>query len=141
MPPKKKAPPKPRKKAPPKQKAPPKPRKKAETDNGKKIDKLLKDAVVKKDKIQATCEAKKHKIDADTQAKIDIILSKSGQTLENVLGVSKSATLTEIKKAYRDLMKIHHPDRGGSTAMAQKLFTAYEVLSDVDKRRQYDKSL
>ncbi len=55
-----------------------------------------------------------------------------------VLGVEKTATADEIKKAYRKLAKEHHPDKGGDTEIFQEISEAYEVLSDVDKRQRYD---
>lgn len=54
------------------------------------------------------------------------------------LGVSKNATPDEIKKAYRKLASQHHPDKGGETAMFQKIEEAYRVLSDPKQRQQYD---
>ena len=54
------------------------------------------------------------------------------------LGVAKTATPEEIKKAYRKLASIHHPDKGGDTATFQKIQTAYDTLSDPNKRQQYD---
>lgn len=56
----------------------------------------------------------------------------------NTLGVSKNATQEEIKKAYRRLAMIHHPDKGGSPVEFQKINDAYEVLGDAAKRQQYD---
>lgn len=55
-----------------------------------------------------------------------------------VLGVSKSATPDEIKKAYRKLASQHHPDKGGDTAKFQQIQEAYAVLSDSQKRSEYD---
>ena len=54
------------------------------------------------------------------------------------LGVAKNATPDDIKKAYRRLAAIHHPDKGGDTAEFQKVQAAYDVLSDPQKRQQYD---
>lgn len=54
------------------------------------------------------------------------------------LGVDKNATPDEIKKAYRKLASQHHPDKGGDTAMFQKIEEAYRTLSDPEKKRQYD---
>lgn len=59
-----------------------------------------------------------------------------------VLGVSRSATADEIKKAYRKLAKKHHPDANPDDAGAQKKFAemteAYEVLGDEEKRQKYN---
>lgn len=59
-----------------------------------------------------------------------------------VLGVEKNADDAAIKKAYRALAKKYHPDMNPGDAEAEKKFKeaseAYAVLSDADKRRQYD---
>jgi len=54
------------------------------------------------------------------------------------LGVAKTATTDEIKKAYRKLASKHHPDKGGDTAKFQEIQTAYDTLSDEAKRQEYD---
>lgn len=54
------------------------------------------------------------------------------------LGVAKNATPEDIKKAYRRLAAIHHPDKGGDTAEFQKVQAAYETLSDPQKKQEYD---
>ena len=55
------------------------------------------------------------------------------------LGVSKTATADEIKKAYRKLAHKHHPDKkGGNEAKFKEINGAYQVLSDPQKRAQYD---
>ena len=59
-----------------------------------------------------------------------------------VLGVPKTATDDEIKKAYRKLARENHPDANQGDAAAEERFKeiqgAYDTLSDADKRKQYD---
>jgi molecular chaperone DnaJ len=60
-------------------------------------------------------------------------------TLYDTLGVPKNASADEIKKAYRKLAREHHPDAsGGDEARFKELQGAYDVLSDPEKRQQYD---
>lgn len=56
----------------------------------------------------------------------------------DTLGVSKNATADEIKKAFRKQARKHHPDAGGSEEKFKEVNEAYEVLSDPEKRQQYD---
>jgi curved DNA-binding protein len=56
----------------------------------------------------------------------------------SILGLEKTATPEEIKKAYRKLASQHHPDKGGDTAKFQKIQEAYATLSDPEKRQAYD---
>lgn len=55
-----------------------------------------------------------------------------------ILGISKSASPDEIKKAFRKLAIEHHPDRGGSEDKFKEINEAYEVLKDPEKRTRYD---
>ncbi|MXR05688.1 DnaJ C-terminal domain-containing protein [Mesomycoplasma flocculare] len=70
------------------------------------------------------------------------------QDYYKTLGIEKSASLSEIKKAYRNLVNIYHPDKNTKKSAAEQkqaeakfkeIQEAYEVLSDDSKRNQYDK--
>ena len=62
--------------------------------------------------------------------------------LYKVLGVSPKANAKTLKKAYRKLARKHHPDRNPGDAGAEDRFkeigSAWEVLGDPEKRKQYD---
>ena len=68
----------------------------------------------------------------------------AGKDYYSILGISKNATQDEIKKAYRQLAREHHPDvaKGSNKTAAEKRFKevgeAYSVLSDSQKRKMYD---
>lgn len=68
--------------------------------------------------------------------------SRAKRDYYEVLGLSKGASDAEVKKAYRQLAKKHHPDTNQGDPDATKKFQeaseAYEVLSDAEKRRGYD---
>ena len=59
-----------------------------------------------------------------------------------VLGVSNSATQSEIKKAYHKLTKLYHPDKNSNSTEAntryQEINEAYHVLNDPERRKKYD---
>ena len=74
----------------------------------------------------------------------------SDDTHYTVLGVSEAATQSEIKAAYRNLLKQIHPDtvstlspdlRRIAEGATEDIIEAYSVLSDASKRRQYDREL
>ena len=64
----------------------------------------------------------------------DVDTTKLYETLE----VSKDADEKEIKKSYRRLSRIHHPDKGGDEHKFKEIAAAYEILSDSEKRKLYD---
>src|SRR5574337_1282933 len=57
-----------------------------------------------------------------------------------ILEVDPRASSTVIKAAYQALIKIHHPDHHGDEQKAKDLNAGYEMLSDSDKKKKYDKS-
>ena len=69
-------------------------------------------------------------------------MAESKRDYYEVLGVSRDADEATLKKAYRQIAKKYHPDMNPGDAEAEKKFKeaseAYAVLSDPDKRRQYD---
>lgn len=60
----------------------------------------------------------------------------------SILGVKREATLDEIKKAYKRLTLLHHPDKNGGSKESEALFgeitSAYELLSDPKRRAEFD---
>jgi len=69
-------------------------------------------------------------------------MATSTRDYYDVLGLKKTATQDEIKKAYRKLARKYHPDANPDDPKAEEKFkevsSAYEVLSDPNKRKQYD---
>jgi DnaJ family protein A protein 2 len=63
---------------------------------------------------------------------------KPNMKFYEALGVEKSASEAEIKKAYKKAAMQHHPDRGGDEHKFKEVTEAYEILSDPQKRRAYD---
>ena len=55
-----------------------------------------------------------------------------------ILGLNKTCTAEDLKKAYRKLAMTHHPDKGGDADKFKEIVEAYETLSDNEKRRNYD---
>jgi molecular chaperone DnaJ len=56
-----------------------------------------------------------------------------------ILGLARGASQEDIKRAYRRLAHKFHPDKGGDEARFKEVSEAYQILSDADKRSQYDK--
>lgn len=56
----------------------------------------------------------------------------------STLGLQRGASDADIKKAYRGLAMKHHPDRGGDEKKFKEISTAYETLSDPEKRKMID---
>ncbi len=55
-----------------------------------------------------------------------------------VLGIAKTANQDEIKKAFHKLAHKYHPDKGGDEKKFKEINEAYQVLSNAEKRGQYD---
>jgi len=55
-----------------------------------------------------------------------------------ILGISKTASQDEVKKAFHRLAHQHHPSKGGDEAKFKEINEAYQVLSNKEKRTQYD---
>jgi molecular chaperone DnaJ len=70
------------------------------------------------------------------------VATRTAKNLYDVLGVPKTATQEEIKKAYRRLARQWHPDKNPGDPEAEERFkeiqAAYDVLSDPEKRKRYD---
>ncbi len=56
-----------------------------------------------------------------------------------ILGVAKNASIEEIKKAFYKLAHKYHPDKGGDEKKFKEINQAYQILSNKEKRAQYDK--
>ena len=65
-------------------------------------------------------------------------MSGTKKSLYEVLGVNKTDSCNDIKKAYFKLARTHHPDKGGNPELFKEIVRASEVLTDERKRRMYD---
>ena len=55
------------------------------------------------------------------------------------MGIQKVATPQEIREAYKKLVLLYHPDKGGDPEKIKELQNAYEIMNDPKKRQLYDK--
>lgn len=62
----------------------------------------------------------------------------SNPNLYKILGIKSTASLEQIKKAYRKKVKKHHPDIGGDPELFKQIQEAYDILSDSEKKKVYD---
>ena len=69
---------------------------------------------------------------------ISSVIAGSCRSYYEILGVPKSASSKDIKKAYRKLALKHHPDKGGDEEVFKEISKAYEVLGDEVQRDLYD---
>ncbi|GEM_PF-594755 len=67
------------------------------------------------------------------------MVAQEDRDLYEVLGVSRGATSAEIDAAYKRLVRLTHPDAGGTNALFRQVQNAYEVLSDPARRAIYDR--
>lgn len=67
------------------------------------------------------------------------LFSRATQNYYNILGVSSSASVQDIKSAYLSLAKKYHPDLNqGSSERFKTINEAYQVLSDPKSKKEYD---
>ena len=73
----------------------------------------------------------------------DSVMAEQNRDFYKILDIKKNAKAADIKKAYRKLTLQYHPDKNPGDEDAKKKFhdvaDAYEVLSDQEKRRKYDR--
>ena len=60
--------------------------------------------------------------------------------LYSTLGLNREASLADIKRAYKKLALTNHPDKGGDEKKFQEISNAYNILSDPNKKRDYDRN-
>jgi len=65
-------------------------------------------------------------------------MAKGPRDYYDILGVKRSASADEIKKAFRKLAQKHHPDAGGDEETFKRISEAYETLGDPKKKKEYD---
>ncbi|CAO3633538.1 unnamed protein product [Cunninghamella echinulata] len=93
------------------------------------------------EKAQELTQGQDHSILQDLQSAQRLLKQSKKRDYYKILGVSRDADARQIKKAYRQLAMENHPDRNTGEEAQKKMAEinqAYEVLSDDDKRQQYD---
>lgn len=65
----------------------------------------------------------------------------SSINLYDILDVKETSTTKEVKKAYRELVKKHHPDRGGDPEHFELITHAFNILKNEEERAKYDKEM
>jgi molecular chaperone DnaJ len=78
------------------------------------------------------------KIVSDFELRTFEFLNIVAKDYYKILGINKAASADDIKKAYRNLAHKYHPDKGGDAEKFKEINEAYQVLSDSQKRSQYD---
>ena len=58
-----------------------------------------------------------------------------------LLGVDRFATLDQIKKGYKKMAIKYHPDKGGDSSLFQQIKEAYDILKDIESKKDYDNQL
>jgi len=68
-----------------------------------------------------------------------LVASVDERDLYQLLGVANTATQEEVREAYRRLIRLTHPDVGGTDMLFRQVKEAYDTLSDPDRRAEYDR--
>ncbi len=58
-----------------------------------------------------------------------------------ILNVPNFSSIDDIKKSYKELIKINHPDKGGNSEEFEKVKNAFEILKDDKKKKEFDNQL
>jgi len=105
--------------------------------------KPMKPLLMSEAELEANADEKR---DQDTWERIQISLYKGEQTFYELLGVDRRASRDQVKSSFRGLVKKYHPDRASEeddkemfSEITAKLIEAHGVISDSDKREQYDR--